>query len=70
MHELNHEMFGSVTHIIAKVSKHMIGVSKHMFGNVTYYEKLVETLIKKYCDGLLLAKYLDMSYCWLSMQIL
>ena len=50
MHELNHEMFGSVTHIIAKVSKHMIGVSKHMFGNVTYYEKLVETLIKKYCE--------------------
>ena len=28
----------------------MIGVSKHMFDNVTYYEKLVETLIKKYCD--------------------
>ena len=52
MHELNHEMFGSVTHIIAKVSKHMIGVSKHMFGNVTYYEKLVETLIKKYCECL------------------
>ena len=50
MHELNHEMFGSVTHIIAKVSKHMIGVSKHMFGNVTYYEKLVETFIKKYCE--------------------
>ena len=53
MHELNHEMFGSVTHIIAKVSKHMIGVSKHMFGNVTYYEKLVETLIKKYCESVL-----------------
>ena len=44
MHELNHEMFGSVTHIIAKVSK-------HMFGNVTYYEKLVETLIKKYSES-------------------
>ena len=62
MHELNHEMFGSVTHIIAKVSKHMIGVSKHMFGNVTYYEKLVETLIKKYCDCLVSYIYSFMFY--------
>ena len=26
----------------------------HMFGNVTYDEKLVETFIKKYCDWLII----------------
>ena len=70
MHELNHEMFGSVTYIIAKVSKHMIGVSKHMFGNVTYCEKLVETLIKKYDDCVLKVRsYKRLTYLMLFLLI-